>query len=275
MNPTTNRAGTKRLGSFEFYGVPILLALLAVVIDGMVYDLFAAAGFNGDLAEFLAALILAPILVFYLKRRERRSPGTFWTEKETRREWFEIGLWGLLATTASELVVQLFEALGRWIPFFSEAILRHDTMLEEDLFQPDTPLGIIFLSTVIAAPLIEELLLRGVFLGAYQTRMAPKWAILTSALIFSLIHMDVLQGAYTLVLGLIAGYAYFNYRHILAPILIHVIFNLLGGFVPLWLEGSESDLLDGLYYYGQYVWGAVALFLLIVFRRRDARPPSA
>jgi len=99
------------------------------------------------------------------------------------------------------------------------------------LREPSTPMWLILLTVfnaVVIAPLVEELVLRGILLPVVAKHLRSSWqGILVTALLFGMIHYSVPQTVPSLTLfGIILGYAYIKSGSLLLPILIHAIFNL-------------------------------------------------
>ena len=93
----------------------------------------------------------------------------------------------------------------------------------------------VFLSAVIAAPIVEEVIFRGVVLGSFR-KIFPAWAsILISAIIFGVYHMNPVAIVYATVMGIIAGVVYEKKQNLLFPIMLHMANNFIGllqDFVP-------------------------------------------
>lgn len=93
----------------------------------------------------------------------------------------------------------------------------------------------VFLSAVIAAPIVEEVIFRGVVLGSFR-KVFPAWmSILFSAVIFGAYHMNPVAIVYASVMGIIAGIVYEKKRNLLFPIILHMANNFMGllqDFVP-------------------------------------------
>ena len=93
----------------------------------------------------------------------------------------------------------------------------------------------VFLSAVIAAPIVEEVIFRGVVLGSFW-KIFPAWAsILISAIIFGVYHMNPVAIVYATVMGIIAGVVYEKKQNLLFPIMLHMANNFIGllqDFVP-------------------------------------------
>lgn len=93
----------------------------------------------------------------------------------------------------------------------------------------DTPLApfmnfLDFLTGVIAAPIVEELLFRGVMLHRFTFKWGLKKAILASSLIFGVLHTDFI-GAF--VFGMVMCILYIKTGTIIIPIIAHMLNNLL------------------------------------------------
>lgn len=81
------------------------------------------------------------------------------------------------------------------------------------------------LLTVLAAPLTEEAVFRGLVYGRFRRAM-PKWvAILLSSGLFGLLHGQPLWMAYAFVMGCIFCAVYERHGTLLAPVLVHMSFN--------------------------------------------------
>lgn len=82
------------------------------------------------------------------------------------------------------------------------------------------------LAAVILAPIIEELLFRGLVFKRLDGYIGKIPAMLISSLFFGIYHGNVVQGVYTFVLGMLFVFIYDKYKTIWAPILAHVLANL-------------------------------------------------
>ncbi len=92
-----------------------------------------------------------------------------------------------------------------------------------------------FLSTVIAAPIVEELMFRK-FLIDRLVPFGQKTAVVISGLAFGMFHGNFYQFFYAFSLGMIFAYLYSYTGKILYNILLHMGINLIGGMVPLILQ---------------------------------------
>ena len=101
--------------------------------------------------------------------------------------------------------------------------------LEEYLL--NTSYIFIFISTCIIAPIFEEILYRGVLLNGLLKKYNYKKAIIYSALIFGIAHMNLPQGVNAFFLGVIIGLAYYYTRSIYLCMVMHFVNNFLVNFV--------------------------------------------
>lgn len=106
------------------------------------------------------------------------------------------------------------------------------------------------LAAVILAPLGEELVFRGVAFhyarkaveGMRRPRTAFWIANCIQALLFGVYHMNLIQGIYAFVIGLVLGYLFQRYRSLIPGMLAHLVFNgmsaLLGDMAYAWIPES-------------------------------------
>lgn len=91
----------------------------------------------------------------------------------------------------------------------------------------DSDLGVWggILRIVIIAPIVEELIFRGVIMSGFSRIYHPVWAIFFSALLFALFHLNPWQFAAAFALGLILGWIRIRTGSVLACIAGHAIHN--------------------------------------------------
>ncbi|MFW6389723.1 MAG: CPBP family intramembrane glutamic endopeptidase [Halanaerobiales bacterium] len=117
----------------------------------------------------------------------------------------------LFTSYTSSIIMIIFD--------LSEAFLeRAETMIDVRGLQ-----GLFLL--LIVAPIAEEILFRGLFLEGIASQHSQKVAILVSAFMFSLYHMNLLQTLHTFILGLFLAYVYLKTRSLVLCIYIHFVNN--------------------------------------------------
>lgn len=84
-----------------------------------------------------------------------------------------------------------------------------------------------FMKVVIIAPVIEELIFRGIILHGFRKNYSAVTAVGMSAILFSLFHLNPWQIPATFVLGLLLGWIMIRTRNILLAITGHALNNLM------------------------------------------------
>lgn len=82
-----------------------------------------------------------------------------------------------------------------------------------------------YLVVGIAAPIIEELIFRGIVLKALLRKYNPTKAIIYSALAFGIMHLNPWQFIPATIIGCLIGWFYYHTKSIVPGILIHWINN--------------------------------------------------
>lgn len=88
---------------------------------------------------------------------------------------------------------------------------------------------VISIQVIIIGPIIEELIFRKILLGKLLEKFSnrPIKAIVYSALIFGIIHLNIIQGVAAFGGGIILGLIYYYTKSIKATIFAHILNNFL------------------------------------------------
>ena len=97
-----------------------------------------------------------------------------------------------------------------------------------------------FLLIVIAAPILEEILFRGIILEGFLKNYPPQKAIIWSAIIFGIVHMNPWQAIGATFAGLIIGWIYYRTNSLIPGMLIHFTNNLIAFFI-LALSNNKAE----------------------------------
>ncbi len=104
-------------------------------------------------------------------------------------------------------------------------------------------LAVILFRSGFFVPILEELTFRGVILFRMEVRLNKWWALGISTVLFALMHMNLVQMPYALILGLVLGLITIRVQHIYAAIVAHMAVNI---FTVLRVTyGWWPDLADG------------------------------
>ncbi|MCF4969010.1 CPBP family intramembrane glutamic endopeptidase [Nostoc sp. CMAA1605] len=217
---------------FFFMGqlfVPFLLMLLP--IPRPIVDIRLQA------ASVLVSYLLVAggaLLVMYFSLKQFFPLPRLWFKLQLRDNWFLWGFGGYCAALPIVIVVslinqQLWQGQGGSNPLLQLALESQDFVA----------LGIFYVTAAIAAPLFEEVLFRG-FLLPSLTKYLPVWgAILASGLLFAIAHLSLSEVLPLTALGIVLGVVYTRSRNLLAPMLLHSLWNS-GTLISLFLLGSGN-----------------------------------
>lgn len=132
---------------------------------------------------------------------------------------------------------QLLYYFGTWVK--PELI---ELMIEQELFlnSSQTAYPIIYntwqvIIIVLVAPIVEEILFRGILLQRWMTKWGVVPALIVSSFVFAILHFNVIG---LFVFGLIMALLYLRTRTLLVPIVAHMFNNL----VAVGLEVFSSQL---------------------------------
>lgn len=81
------------------------------------------------------------------------------------------------------------------------------------------------LFSCVAAPVLEEMLFRGVILRGFLRQYSRTFAILWSAMLFGIAHLNLYQMMTALAIGIVAGWLYERCRSLWPCILLHAAYN--------------------------------------------------
>lgn len=98
-----------------------------------------------------------------------------------------------------------------------------------------------FLTLVIAAPIFEELIFRGVILDGLLKRYSPVKSILISSLLFGIVHLNPWQFITAMGIGAFMGWVYYKTQNLSLCILIHFVNNLFA-FITMQFGNLEEEL---------------------------------
>lgn len=84
-----------------------------------------------------------------------------------------------------------------------------------------------FLVLCILVPIAEELVYRGLFYKRLKEYNEMTIAAYIAALVFGVVHMNLVQGIYATLSAAILIFVYEKYKTILAPIFLHMVINIM------------------------------------------------
>ena len=144
---------------------------------------------------------------------------------------------GSLVSVLYGLVIQfLFPSLFESYLGASESI---ELMIEQAGY---LQIGMIFLAIVVLAPIVEEILFRGILFNLIARRKSTLFAMITSSLIFGFLHAETMVP--TAVIGFVLCFIYHKTGNLYLAMGAHAFNNLIAFVMPLLLaQASETSAL--------------------------------
>lgn len=112
------------------------------------------------------------------------------------------------------------ESLASLIPMPQEVERFFERMITFDLAG--------FLTVAVAAPILEELIFRGIVLKTFLKKYKPMKAIVLSALLFGIVHFNPWQFIAAFAMGIAIAWVYYQTKSIFPAIFIHFVNNFSG-----------------------------------------------
>ena len=184
------------------------------------------------------------------------------------------------------LQIAISTALSLVLPLFPDVMAAYDELMDLVGVSGEADL-LTCVETALFAPIAEEALCRGVILEFALRALCPGWrgrwargadgatraevpparfwaANVVQALIFAVMHLNVVQGSYAFLTGLLQGWLVWRTGRLRAAVLLHVAVNA-SAFLPLGLLpfGSLEAMLAA---------GTVSVVVLVLLAARLTRP---
>lgn len=251
--------------------IKTVFIIMAFVFANVVIDIIASASLpnlaakiiDGDVLKasdyivyslLFGQLIKLTILYFYIGKRDktyrRELDRRYIQNEKISNPLIFVGI-GLGTVGFGQLLVNIIMKLMEGTRLLTQAL-----ELIENAFKASTTLdGIIVLIVVmIGAPIVEELLFRGVLFEEIRRVCSLKITVFLTALVFGIYHFNILQSSNAFFLGLVLAFVYYRAKSIKGPIIIHATNNILAmipfidhGLSPIGLCIYGTLLIIGIY----------------------------
>jgi len=116
-----------------------------------------------------------------------------------------------------------------------------------------------FIYMVIAAPILEELIFRGIILDGLLKKHSPILSILISSVLFGIVHLSPWSFVTGLIMGVFMGWVYYKSKSLLATVIIHASANLSGYLSRFFIDSSTIDKS-----YAEMLGGTTNLILVVI-----------
>ncbi len=139
---------------------------------------------------------------------------------------FSFKLMGILLLITAGYIIAYHNSIGILISKIpaSDFIDKLIASIERDFEKNPYPF---IISTCILTPIFEEILFRGIFLKGFLNRYKPPIAIVLSALVFGLFHLNIHQLINATIIGLFLAIVYYETNSLILCISIHCFNNVV------------------------------------------------
>jgi len=207
--------------SWGIAGICILSMVLLIPVSIL---LNAVAGKE---VSFLLYYLLAMGAAFYLahwKRKKNTGVSEYNFEPGSARIIVLVSVAAIALQTG--IIIPLISMIP--MPEFMKNIFRE--VSGRNIFS--------FLTLVIAAPIFEELIFRGIILDGLLKKYSPTRSIVISSILFAVVHLNPWQFIAAFVIGIFSGWVYYATRNLTLSILIHAVNNSLAFISMSFMDGE-------------------------------------
>lgn len=205
-------------------GVFIVATVLGSLLTGVLQKIGSVSVGFGSFLGYVIQFSL--VIIFGLFQRKIRSP------KETRllkfglaKLDFVIILWGTIMVLATGVVIEPL------LNLFPETYLdRLGNIMAAG--------GWMMFTSIVIAPIMEEILFRGILQDALMRKYGVFVGILIASAVFGIVHLIPQQVVNAFMIGIVLGYIYYRTGALLPVILIHCINNAISYFT--WMLNGET-----------------------------------
>ncbi|MBR4149692.1 MAG: CPBP family intramembrane metalloprotease [Rikenellaceae bacterium] len=202
----------------------VVMAIVAAVSGGA--ESLAERMSSGPMSALSYALSMALTIVGVLiYRKLRRGKGKMFRLSMRGFNPMLI-LWGFVLVLITGIVIEPV------LNLFPESFLNL-------LNQMGSNGGWSVLMLAVLAPVLEEILFRGILLEAVREKYSSGRAIVVSALMFGVIHIIPQQVVNAFVIGLILGFIYVRTDSLWPVIIIHALNNAMAYVIMQWSDGAN------------------------------------
>lgn len=211
-----------------YIGIEFLAFFILVLISliwNLLFKRWGLIDFNNN-TKTLAINCISQILGIYFFTKTYRKKEFNVSKINTNMSLKAFGKYALISlgcSGISNLWILLVQFLSPYSPLIKsslESFFEHN-----EIFNANPILA--FISVVILAPIVEEIIFRGVIFNEASKYKRGAFPIIISALLFGLAHMQPIQIVYAFIIGLIFAFVYSKTHSLPIVMFLHMLNNLL------------------------------------------------
>ncbi|KEI07360.1 CAAX protease [Clostridium sp. K25] len=223
----------EKITILETLGVYILINILTLSIT-LFINVDSESIINGNLLGVISEVLLIAYIIFRLNSNNLKLKEAiidFKNKPQYKDGLIIFILHAILALTAALGLAYVVYKINPELTkkMLNEKIIESNGTIYDSIYE--------FILGVILAPIMEELIFRGIMFNRLKMRWGAGAAIIISSIIFGMLHMDLaIIGA--VLFGIMMCILYMKTRNILTTMTIHFINNLV--FISISMGKQES-----------------------------------
>lgn len=247
------------LGIVPFFAALTIQLNVLSILQIVILWITGISVLSSEMSYYLSVIsvIVCGLIFFYWYQRltRLRIPGHF---RQTMKPW-NLLLLVALGITSQFMISGLLSILK---PLLEELFKSYSDVVNR-IFSGE--ITVVVLYAVLFAPIVEELIFRGVILTKLLLVLPFFAANILQAAIFGIYHWNIVQGVYAFIIGLLFGYVSRRFRSLAASIILHMAINSAAFLVILFPENMVVYILSAV------IGTILTVGLLLVLARRTGK----
>lgn len=211
---------------------PADLVVQEIIADSLKYIMSQM-----NIMGIIYSVIIAGMAIAIISVLLRKNPYAIRRERIRGQELIAAAVVMIGAAGLVNLEMAGIQAAGEFVPWIKNALQTYIELSKSLVGSKN--IFLIIISTCVLIPIAEDLVFRGIVQGELRRAMPGFAAVIIQAVIFALVHGNIIQISYVIIPALILGAIYEWTKSIYVPIILHMIFNFFGAGLPMIFEGNE------------------------------------
>ncbi|KEI02815.1 CAAX protease [Clostridium botulinum D str. 16868] len=223
----------EKITILETLGVYILVNIL-VFLSTLVINVDSKSAINGNLLGIISEVLLITYIIYRLNHNNfklKEAVIDFKNKPQFKDSLIIFILHAILALTAALGIAYIIYKINPELTkkMLNDKIIENNGAVYDNIYA--------FILGVILAPIMEELIFRGIMFNRLKMRWGAGPAIIISSIIFGMLHMDLaIIGA--VLFGIMMCILYMKTRNIITTMTVHFINNLI--FISMSIGKQEN-----------------------------------
>lgn len=173
------------------------------------------------ISDIVASVVILPLLIFIFYKTNALSQNVINKKKLDARGLFlgVVSIW-MSSITGSALLGLASHVLSHEVPNENSRMLL-TWMGDKDWLT----LVMLYISVSLCAPIVEELIFRGIIFKGLRVKFHFGVAACISAILFAALHLDAYAAIGTFLMGMVFARLYETYGNLTLNIIVHCVYN--------------------------------------------------